>query len=238
MNLVTEQPDPVKTCRSCNEEKPLSAFRRFKTCHDGHAATCKKCLSHRANDKKRGQPRKPRVSPFPEYTEKRCARCQKVRPVSEFYKSPRDGYGSQCPPCRKERRQELKAKNPEMYLARSRKAYAKFVRENPATAKEQFRRYNLRKNIRRYCGMTLEQYDALVIKQEGLCAICKQPETVRRSRNNPDVRPLHVDHCHVSNKFRGLLCSKCNTAIGLLREDVSIITACIDYLEKHKEAAA
>ena len=41
---------------------------------------------------------------------------------------------------------------------------------------------------------------------------------------------LYVDHCHVTNKVSGLLCSKCNTFIGLAKDDVLILKSAIDYL--------
>jgi len=44
-----------------------------------------------------------------------------------------------------------------------------------------------------------------------------------------------VDHCHDTGKVRDLLCMKCNFAIGYSKEDINILTNCINYLQKHKE---
>lgn len=46
---------------------------------------------------------------------------------------------------------------------------------------------------------------------------------------------MAIDHCHDSNKVRGLLCSNCNTALGLLNEDVERMKALIQYIESHQE---
>lgn len=42
---------------------------------------------------------------------------------------------------------------------------------------------------------------------------------------------FHVDHCHTSNKVRGLLCGGCNVGIGMFREDKAIFLAALAYLE-------
>ncbi len=78
--------------------------------------------------------------------------------------------------------------------------------------------------IRKY-GITLADFDALLASQGGACAICKgQP-------NGPGGR-FHVDHCHESNKVRGLLCGRCNTAIGLLGDDPERIEKAAVYLRR------
>jgi len=60
-------------------------------------------------------------------------------------------------------------------------------------------------------GLTIEDYDAMHEAQGGVCAICKQPET---SSRNGKVYRLAVDHDHNTGEVRGLLCFKCNSAMG------------------------
>jgi len=67
-------------------------------------------------------------------------------------------------------------------------------------------------------------------KQNHLCAICKKPETRKTRKDGP--LSLAVDHCHTTNKIRGLLCANCNQAIGLFKEDISALRAAIDYLSR------
>lgn len=76
--------------------------------------------------------------------------------------------------------------------------------------------------LRRNYGLSLDEYDALYEAQQGLCAICDRPDPNRR---------LCVDHCHETGEVRGLLCSSCNTALGLLGDDVDRLIRAMEYLE-------
>ena len=83
-------------------------------------------------------------------------------------------------------------------------------------------------SIKSKYGLTKEQYEELLEKQGGVCAICRQPET--RTTKAGVVMLLHVDHCHNSGKIRGLLCHKCNSALGLFRESSEILSSAVNYL--------
>lgn len=72
-------------------------------------------------------------------------------------------------------------------------------------------------------GINIEEYNKMFLEQGGNCKICK----IHQSELN---KRLAVDHCHESGKVRGLLCAKCNTGIGLLQEDISILAEAIKYL--------
>lgn len=84
--------------------------------------------------------------------------------------------------------------------------------------------------LKRYYGIDLAKYQEMLLAQNGVCAICSKPET---SVVNGKIKPLAVDHCHNSERIRGLLCARCNQAIGLLGEDVNILSNAIEYLRKH-----
>lgn len=71
-------------------------------------------------------------------------------------------------------------------------------------------------------GISVEDYKVMHEAQGGKCFVCDDSYEI-----------LHVDHCHSSGKVRKLLCSKCNQALGLLREDVSIMKEMINYVENH-----
>lgn len=60
----------------------------------------------------------------------------------------------------------------------------------------------------------------LLFQNKKRCAICKR------------TNKLHVDHCHSSGNLRGVLCQKCNMALGLLNDDVELLAKAIDYLNK------
>lgn len=74
-------------------------------------------------------------------------------------------------------------------------------------------------------GITFEQYNEMLERQEELCAICQEPETATLRGT---VRRLCVDHDHETGHVRGLLCTRCNTGIGLLGSNIE---AAIGYLE-------
>ena len=63
--------------------------------------------------------------------------------------------------------------------------------------------------------------------QGGKCAICREKETRKRRGR---IARLSVDHDHSTGDIRGLLCTRCNTAIGLLEDDITLLKNAIDYL--------
>src|SRR5262245_42938009 len=73
--------------------------------------------------------------------------------------------------------------------------------------------------LKRY-GVTLAEYDALLEKQGGLCAICRKHSK----------RRLCIDHCHLTGTVRGLLCDSCNLGLGSLKEDQASLVAALAYL--------
>lgn len=84
-------------------------------------------------------------------------------------------------------------------------------------------------HVKHKYGVTREEWERLFAEQGGVCAICRRPETAHEPRTGA-VRMLAVDHCHASGRIRGLLCYRCNTAIGLLGEDPERLEAARRYL--------
>lgn len=80
--------------------------------------------------------------------------------------------------------------------------------------------------LKNYYGLSLEDYDRILEQQGGVCAICK---TATESDNG---QPLVVDHDHQTGKIRGLLCDKCNRAIGALKDDNVVLNNALLYLNK------
>lgn len=75
-------------------------------------------------------------------------------------------------------------------------------------------------------GITRAELDVMLEAQGGGCAICGSEKP-----NGHGFR-LHVDHCHETNRIRGLLCSKCNTMLGLADDDPARLRAAAQYLHK------
>lgn len=92
------------------------------------------------------------------------------------------------------------------------------------------------RSYKRLYGITPEEYNALLKKQKGVCAICEQPPRSLPSRTIPgDVTAtarLHVDHDHDTGAVRALLCTSCNRGIGLLKHDIALLQAAIEYLRQ------
>lgn len=84
-------------------------------------------------------------------------------------------------------------------------------------------------------GISLEDYNRMLESQNNLCAICKQPETETNTRGGKGkIVALAVDHNHETGQVRGLLCGKCNRAVGNLRDSILIAESLVEYLEKHE----
>lgn len=96
---------------------------------------------------------------------------------------------------------EAKAKDPDKYFQMGRRARLK----------------------RRY-GISLEDYEQLLVKQGGHCALCDRTPDLERNGC------FHVDHCHETNKVRGLLCEKHNHALGKLGDNEASILKLLAYL--------
>jgi len=88
--------------------------------------------------------------------------------------------------------------------------------------------------IRNY-GITLKEYNIMFTKQNGVCDICNQPE-ISVTRWDPDkIKSLAVDHNHTTGVVRGLLCGKCNTALGIFNDSINELEKAINYLRRHNE---
>lgn len=101
------------------------------------------------------------------------------------------------------------------------------------------RRKTYRADLLRRYGLTPDQYDEMLARQDGLCATCRQPETARSPSGG--VLPLAVDHDHSTGQVRGLLCMRCNLLVGVLeshpdgRDAVAMARA---YIEDFRAAFA
>lgn len=202
-----------RRCTKCGVDKPLPEFSKAPRGKYGHKSSCKSCDSERAraNAKSRRLPEGEVGRRLEERRgdTKKCTKCGETKPRAEYSKAYQGVHGPvlrpSCKACQ---------------AARARQWFA----DNPERTSENKRRYSLQ----RY-GLSVEEYDALFAAQNGACAICQKPETASRQGK---LIQLPVDHCHTSGRVRGLLCLRCNRAIGLLGDDVGLLKAAIDYLER------
>ena len=75
-------------------------------------------------------------------------------------------------------------------------------------------------------NFSFQEFNTLLEKQKNLCAICG---------NGEKTRALSIDHCHKTKKVRGLLCKKCNTAIGMLNDNPELVLSAYNYLQNGKK---
>lgn len=214
----------TKKCSKCEEIKSVSEFYK-------NARYCKKCSSEYSRAWRKANPERHREHTLrwqkdnPEKCREHCrkyyaenkekcraqARAGYVRNKETrrtYYKNNKEKL------CSKQR--DYYAKNKEKFTAYSRKWRA----ENPDKMRE------LR--LKQY-AISQDDYNALLVKQGGVCAVCGAKPFSEEAKN----RRLSVDHNHISGKVRGLLCIRCNIGLGMLRENLGILRNLIEYIEVH-----
>ena len=107
-----------------------------------------------------------------------------------------------------------KEKNPEKARAYARK-HSRWYRTT-----EKGKAYRVKAQRKYLTGFTQELWDARLVEQEGLCAICRKAAATR------------ADHNHQTRTPRGILCGRCNSGIGLLTESIEKLEAAIAYIKK------
>jgi len=152
---------------------------------------------------------------------KTCTKCGLELPKTKKYfaldKRNKNGIGSCCKKCDSARCKAFHNKYPE----KSKTYYKKQLEKNPNF---------IRKSTLRKHGLSIEDYGRIFEQQNGLCAICGLPEIT--------YPHLSIDHNHNTNKVRGLLCHKCNSAIGMLNTDnlgILNLEKAIKYLNYSKQ---
>lgn len=132
-----------------------------------------------------------------------CSVCGEEKKTTDFYYVPKKK--GMCKSCLLKKQ---KAKWKENYCTSSKKAAAD-------------RRLRLR------YGLSLDDYDSMVLAQKGVCAICGDP--------NLKGYRLCIDHNHKTLAVRELLCTRCNTVIGSANEDLNLLDKIKNYIIKHEQ---
>ncbi len=138
---------------------------------------------------------------------KTCNVCGETKPLDKFYKnkSYKSGVENRCNVCRAQWFRE--------YRARDKEAYNKTRRETRGSTRWE--------NIRKKFKIGESEYDEILKSQGGVCAICRLPH-----------ERFHIDHDHVTNKIRGILCPSCNTGLGKLGDTLDGLMRAVRYLEE------
>jgi hypothetical protein len=149
----------------------------------------------------------------------KCRRCDEDKPLEDFAIIKASGNRRRI--CR--RCNYLSGREKQ---GASLKAYFAAMEPN---ARRQYRRKSYLKS--KY-GLTMDQYDEMVSAQDGVCMVCRRPESAVDPRTG-SPRRLAVDHCHKTGNVRDLLCVLCNTAIGKAGDDPVRLRELADYLDRH-----
>lgn len=178
-----------------------------------------------------------------------CTSCEVPKELSEFGKQKRSpsGYRNICKQCRhdKEYLPSADAKKAAIKIRyKNDSAFREYVRDKAdrqyAADTTSGKQRSRKSTLGRYFGMTVEQYEARVVEQNGRCAVCKRtPE-----ESDPRRKQLCVDHDHsccpgvksCGKCIRGLVCHSCNVSMGHFQDSPTVLQAAIDYLNKHKAA--
>lgn len=162
---------------------------------------------------------------------KKCTKCLTMKEFSEFskHKKYKNGLRSSCKECIRLYDRKVYHKNPErreklnlklfQWREKNRNSYNKYTRKYRRVNKEKTKNTDLKKNY----GITLEIYNKMLKEQNYCCKICNKNEKEFKLK-------LCVDHCHKTEKIRGLLCNKCNFGISYFSDNIEIINKAIEYL--------
>jgi len=147
---------------------------------------------------------------------KKCSICKMIVKEDKFAKGQ-----TRCNDCANKLQKSYRKRHAKKY-----KEYELKRKDNPNRMLS-----NLKFNLKRSVGITPKDRVALMDKQKGCCDICGS------SLINPKFHQmdLNVDHNHTTGKTRGLLCGKCNTALGSFRDSKENLSKAIEYLAKYEE---
>ena len=128
---------------------------------------------------------------------------------------------------RRKYRQENRTKIEEQeleYRQMNKAKIAEYNREYRQKNREKLAKMRRNNHLQCRYGITLEDYDQMLEVQQGRCAVCS---------SKPQMKRLAVDHNHSTGKVRGLLCDRCNRALGLLNDDYQIAKSMESYLREN-----
>lgn len=219
----------MKRCCRCGEIKPTGQFHKRNRSKDSLCSYCRTCTAARSairySQLIRSEPQIPDRAA--------CTICKTDKPADEFYRRARGArLMSRCKECWKQRQRDIgarRAERPTIELPAEIDCQtchrilpvAMFALNNTKTRGVQSRCKDCHRDIR--YKLEIGEYNRRLEEQGGVCAICKcEP---------PLNKQLEVDHCHLSDRVRGLLCGPCNRLLGAARDSVKTLLAAAEYLE-------
>lgn len=149
---------------------------------------------------------------------KKCNKCKIDKSFIEFHKKKdrKDGIRSECKKCIS-KHQKIHYSKPDIKKSR-------IERQRTPEYRLQQRKHHLKKNY----GISIYDYDKMLDLQGNKCAVCKI-----KTPNGQSDKYFHIDHCHKTEKVRGLLCSTCNMGLGLFKENIEVLNNLIQYIKNN-----
>ena len=177
----------------------------------------------------------------------RCKLCRMYKRAGKAYPCKVHGprtieqvnLDGRCSECKRDYAKKYKKENREKYLEGKKrhrencKEY--YLKRNKIDYQKKVEKYGGLLSLKKVCEsrkITIQDYHDMLEAQDGRCKICKQEETRVSSRTKEPLR-LCIDHCHSTNKVRGLLCHSCNTALGKFKDNIDIMKSAILYIEEN-----
>lgn len=146
--------------------------------------------------------------------------CKRHGELDKKYIMIREGKYLRCKLCVFDRSNSWRKRNPEKVKEIKRNTYLRHIGK-----------YNQEAILRKYKNITREDYEKLLNYHNNKCGICNREET-RIVRKDGTASPLSIDHDHKTGKIRGLLCNKCNRALGYFEDSITSLMNAIDYLKR------
>ena len=190
----------MKTCNHCHRELPLAAFPKNQTMEDGLCPRCRECCAEsqwKYNHSEKGK------TILRQRTQSEEGRARGRAAQRRYYQSEKGKAAKQ------QYRQSGKAKAATRRFQQSEKGKA----------------HRKRDKLKLLYGISVDDYDEMLARQNGCCAICGS-ELIGGQQT-------HIDHNHTTGKVRALLCGHCNRMLGQAREDPEILAKAIEYLQSH-----
>lgn len=141
-----------------------------------------------------------------------CPRCKDTLSINDFNKKPNGRPRWCCRKCEAKKQKEWRKANPE----KNREIRKRYTEAHPEMMKRWYRRSKLRRK-----GMDPDAIEKYLLTHNGNCEICGLP---------PNGHRHYIDHSHTTGKFRGILCAKCNSGLGLFNDSPELLDKAKIYL--------
>lgn len=228
-----------KRCVKCKEWRLFSDYPNLQGSFLNKNNHCAACEAKRAEDIRRSrgiEPKQPEVSVENGITSRKCSKCKAYKQLDEYDRNTSGflGHDSECSECKRQRGETVRRTRgiqparqvPILVDDNDKPTHRECSKCQKMLPLDNFHKHNggtAFLNRHPYCkdcsaerhlitkyGITSADKIKMYQEQNSSCAICREFIALQY---------IHVDHCHASGKVRGLLCSGCNKALGLLKDD-------------------